>query len=688
MQGPEACSSAEHVACPSPVQPANRFIVCRAPADGLELADGERRLAAIMFTDIVGYTSLTQGNEALAMEVLEEHRKVVRPFLPKHDGKEVKTIGDAFLIEFASALEAVRCAFEIQQSLGEMAAGQSPERRIKLRIGVHVGDVIHSQNDVYGDAVNIASRIEPLAQPGGICVSEQVYYQIKNKFELPLRSIGRKELKNIAEPAEVFKVVLPWEEEAAGTGGLDQRRIAVLPFANFSPDPSDGYFADGITEEIISTVSGISGLSVISRTSVMGYKGTTKKVDEIGRELKVGSVLEGSFRKAGNRIRVTAQLIDVVGDRHVWAQNYDRNLDDVFAVQSDVARQVSEALRVRILVPEDERIGKRPTESTAAYTMYLKGRSYWNLRGSENALENVTKALGCFEESVKEDPNFALGYVGQSDCRHKLCEFGIEVEANMQQSELEADKALQMDPSLAEAHATRATVLTSKRDYVGAEKEFKKAIELKPGYASAHHWYFLMLHDQLRWTEALEQIQRAAELDPLSPIICYLIGHYHYDRCDYPRALEQFRRSVELGGSSMRWAVALTYGRMKLFDDMKREYGTWVDAVKAFDPSARVSADSEIAYFLGDKETVRRLLPEVEARYGKPYGPSALRIASSYFFLGEDDEGFKWLERSASGNVSNFFSADMQTDVEAKRLKGDPRYVNLLRRLGLDRTPD
>ena len=634
-----------------------------------------------MFTDIVGYTSLTQGNEALAMQVLEEHRKVVRPFLPKHDGKEVKTMGDAFLIEFASALEAIRCAFEIQQSLREMDSGRPPERRIQLRIGIHVGDVIHSQNDVYGDAVNLASRIEPLAEPGGVCVSEQVYYQVKNKFELPMESLGKRALKNIAEPVEVFRVVPPWEE-TAGARELDQRRIAVLPFANFSPDPNDGYFADGITEEIISTVAGISGLSVISRTSVMGYKGTTKKVDEIGRELKVGSVLEGSFRKAGNRIRVTAQLIDVAGDRHVWAQNYDRNLDDVFAVQSDVARQVSEALRVRILSPEDRRITRKPTENTAAYTMYLKGRSYWSQRAAQNMVDNITKALECFKESVKEDPSFALGYVGQADCYHKLCEFNMEVEANLKRSEAQVDMALELDPDLAEAHATKATILTSRRDYPSAEEEFKKAIELKPGYASAHHWYYLMLHDQMRWDEELEQIQKAAELDPLSPIICYLIGHYYQDRRDYPRALEQFKRAVELGGSSTRWAVASTYGQLKLFEEMKREYAAVVEAGRPFNPDIGVLVEAEMAYYMGDKEKVRRLLPEVEAQYGRIYGTSALGIASMYFFLGEDDRGFEWLDRCLSNINSSLSAADMQTEVELDRLKDDPRYISLLRKLG------
>jgi adenylate cyclase len=435
----------------------------------------QRRLAAIMFTDLVGYTALTQKNEALAMQLLEEHRRIVRPLFPKHSGREVKTIGDAFLVEFGSALEATRCAFDIQQSLSELNSGRSPDKRVLLRVGIHLGDVIHDQNDVYGDAVNIASRIEPLASPGGICVSEQVYDQIKNKFEFPLSSLGEKNLKNVGEPVEVFRVILPWEKKSESESSLEKTRLAVLPFTNMSPDPNDQYFADGITEEIISIVSGISGLSVISRTSVMGYKGTTKKLGEIGRELDVGSILEGSFRKAGNRIRVTAQLIDVAGDKHLWAQNYDKTLDDIFAVQSEIAEKVAGELKIRLVESEKRTLEKKPTENTEAYTFFLRGRELYR----EETETSLRQAISLFEKAIELDPKFARAYVGLAECHQWLANYGHEpYDISLSIVKTSLERAIGLDPNLPEAHASLSEMFFNIDDLPDSEAEARKALEL------------------------------------------------------------------------------------------------------------------------------------------------------------------------------------------------------------------
>jgi TolB-like protein len=467
---------------------------------------------------------------------------------------------------------------------------------------------------------------------------------------------------------------------AIGQAILDKHRIAVLPFVSMSPDPNDEYFADGMTEEIISTVSGISGLDVISRTSVMGYKGTIKKVKEIGRELEVGSVLEGSFRKAGNRIRVTTQLIDVAADRHLWAQNYDRNLDDIFAVQSDVAKQVAEALRVQILSSEKERIEKKPTESTSAYTLYLKGRQLWNTRETVE----VKEALTYFEHAVKEDPAFALGYVGQADCYlvAPLVPTGIEV---VNRTKPLVSKALELDPDLAEAHTTNGLVLVCEYDLKHAEEEFKRAIELKPSYATAHQWYQLnVLVPELRWDEALEHIEKAVELDPLSPLMHVNLGIYYRGRREYDRQVEPYKRALELGAKYAHMQLAFAYGEMKMFADMRREFEAWLEFSKGSWPLAEKYARALMAYFEDDKETLRRLLPELEAHVEEVHGIDPSDIAGYYFSLGENDKGFEWLERSYSRRESSLLWVTIDPALDGVRT--DSRYLELLKRLGLDQT--
>lgn len=475
--------------------------------------------------------------------------------------------------------------------------------------------------------------------------------------------------------------VKPQEARALSKTGkaiLDRHRIAVLPFVNMSPDPNDEYLADGMTEEIISTVSGISGLKVISRTSVMRYKKTEKTVKEIGRELEAGSVLEGSFRKAGDRIRVTAQLIDVTGDEHLWAQNYDRNLDDVFEVQSDVAKQVAEALRVRMLSSEKARVERKPTESTAAYTLYLRGRSLWNKRG----LENLKKAMEYFELAVHEDPSFALGYVGQADCAVLFgSAWNIDPEENLAKAKAMAERALQLDPALAEAHTTLGLVYLSEYGIRRAEEEFRKAIELKPSYATAHQWYFWVLRSELRWDEALKEMEKAVELDPLSGIIIRDLAQYYYSRRDYQKAAEKFKMAVELGDESSHSGLFSAYGMMKMYDQMEREVEASAKYVQDIAPRIRTKIDVDKACLKGDKETVRRLLPELEV-HPKETDTSATYIAELHFVLGDVDKGFEWLERAYSER--EFL---LLTHIQWVRLfdgiRTDPRYLDLLKRLGL-----
>jgi adenylate cyclase len=379
-----------------------------------EQFEGERRLAAIMFTDMVGFTTLAQRDEALAMQLLDEQREIIRPLLAKFNGREVDTIGDAFLVEFASSLGAVRCAVEIQSSLKELNVERPEEKRILIRVGIHLGDVIHRGVDVAGDAVNVASRIEPLAPPGGVCVTAQVHASVVNKVEYEFVSLGIPLLKNVTTPIEVFLVSGFGESVESSAPVKTSRpmdRVAVLPFTNISHDPADEYFADGMTEEIISSVSKTKGLRVIARTSVMRYKGAPKAIAEIGRELNVGNILEGSVRKAGDKIRISVQFVETENEEPRWSQVYDREISDVFAIQSEIAQKVAEALREHVLGGAPRREEPKATSSPEAYINYLRGRQFWNKRTDED----LKKSIEFFEAALKIDPNYAQAYTGLAD---------------------------------------------------------------------------------------------------------------------------------------------------------------------------------------------------------------------------------------------------------------------------------
>jgi TolB-like protein/Tfp pilus assembly protein PilF len=644
------------------------------------MAEEERRLAAIMFTDMVGYTALGQRNESLSLAMVEEQRKLIRSVLSKHGGREVKTIGDAFLVEFPNAVDAVRCAYDIQRSIRELNFSLASDKRIYLRIGVHLGEVLESQGDIAGDAVNVASRIEPLAEDGGVCLSRQVYDQVKNKLDFNLPSLGPKSLKNVAEPIEVYKVALPWEraDEGASTGFNATTRIAVLPFANMSPDPSDSYLADGITEEIISIASNVSGLSIISRTSVMGYRATTKKLKEIGGELEVGSILEGSFRKAGNKIRITTQLINVSDDTHIWAQSYDRELDDVFAVQTDIAKQVADALRVKILPAERHRIERQPTSSTDAYSLYLKGRYYWN----ERTEESMKVAIRYFEKAIEKDPGFALAHVGIADCYSVLVGHGYISQAEgFPRAKVSLGKALEITNELGEAHASLGQMLHAEWDWEGSEREFQRALELSPSYATGHHWYSQVLASRGRMREALSEIERAHQLDPNSLIILSAKGIWLYYAGDYKGSMELQERILQTNPdflpamANVFWpyvhegrleeAAALIPRYMKLIENPTPVLG----------PLARAYAT------VGRVAEAKKTLAEAESAGESGY-TSPLDIGIAHYYLGEVDLAFEWFGKAVEQRDPGLVW--LKAEPEYDPLRTDPRFGVLLKHIGLE----
>ena len=462
-----------------------------------------------MFTDIVGYTALGQRDESLSLELLEEYRKVLRPIITDNHGREVKTIGDALLVEFSSALDAVNCAYEIQEAMRQFNSSKPDERRIFLRIGIHLGEVIEDDGDILGDAVNVASRIQSLAEKGGVCLTRQVYDHIKNKIKFKIQELGYKQLKNVNEPIEIFKIVMPEEESLLNTPDL--RRIAVLPFNNISLDPADSYFSDGMTEEMISTLSQVSGLKVISRTSVMAYKNTGKRLGDIAKELNVGTVLEGSVRKTGNRIRITVQLIDATRDEHLWAGTYDRELSDIFAVQGEVAAEIAKALEIKLSKGEIEATTKMKTASPIAYQLYMAGYQLLRQRSTE---QSIRKAIEYFEKALDEDPRFADCYTGLSMAYQKLSGGShIPMDESYSLSRKMIEKAIELDPDSSEAHAALgSSLLWDDWKFSDAKKELEKAIQLNPSDSRARSRYAQLLALERDLKNAIKQIEIAEEL--------------------------------------------------------------------------------------------------------------------------------------------------------------------------------
>ncbi len=645
-----------------------------------KLKEGGRRLAAIMFTDMVGYTALGQRDESLSLALLEEHRKMLRPIFARHNGREIKAIGDAFLVEFASALDAVRCAYDIQRASREFNFSLPSEKRIHLRIGIHLGDVVEAQGDILGDAVNVASRIEHLAKDGGVCLTQQVFDHVQSKFELSLVSLGKQALKNVKVPIEAYRIVMPWEETGVEREVLDRRRVAVLPFYNMSPNPDDEYFADGLTEELITTLSKIGEISVISRTSVMQYRKSPKHARDVGKELDAGTIMEGSVRKAGNLVRITVQMVDAEKDRHLWAESYDRNLQDIFAIQTDIAKRVADVLRVKILAGEKEQIEKKPTTSTEAYTLYLKGRYYWN----ERSKEGLTKAIEYFRQAIQLDPTYALGYSGLADCHFIIAQWGFEdPSANFQKAETFVTKALGLDEKLAEAHTTLAGVLQYfEYDQARAEEEFRRAIDLRPSYATAHQWYHLFLSGQERWEEAYAEITRALDQDPLSLIINDNLAYFFLVRKEYDRAIEILKKVLEMKPDFLDAHRVLL--DVQLLTSKYDE--AWQEAVmisKLSNGSTDGKGAQALVYAkMGKAEEARRLLAELEKRPRGEGNVHPSSIGLIFFMLGEMDRGFEWLEKAYEERDG--YLPLLKTSPYLDPIRSDPRYHSLLSRMGLE----
>jgi adenylate cyclase len=631
-----------------------------------------------MYTDIEGYTALTQDDESLALKLLETHRELIRPVFAKYSGREVKTMGDAFLLEFDSALQATECAAEVQRVLRHH--NETAPMRIPVRIGIHAGDVIHREGDVYGDAVNIASRIMRLAEGGEVYISAQVYDQVHNKVPFRFLKLRPVALKNVSFATDVYRLEMPWQASETNMDRKQEKnRVAVLPLVNITNDPNDDYFADGMTEEMISTLSNISGLMVISRTSTMQYKGAKKNLVDIGRELGAGTLLEGSVRKAGNRVRITVQLLDAREDKHLWAQSYDRELQDVFAVQSDIATSVADTLKVKLLDREAGQIRKKPTENPEAYLLYMKGRQYWNKR-SESA---VRKAIEYFQLAVDADPDFALAFVGIADCWSVLQTWAYasitEAVPKIKQAVL---KALKIDSTLSEAHASYAMELALYEwKWEEAELEFKRAIELNPNYGTAHQWYsYSVLRFTRRRDDELKEALKALELDPLAPVKSLNVGQTLYFAEEYDKAIEYFEKTLAIdpdfpGARLWEASCYLASGRSDKGLELIEAHARREIA------NMRTKLLLATAYAMARRiDDARRLVAELEQSGGKEPVPT-IDLAFAYFALGDSEKMFEYLDKSTS--EKDFELPMTLVDPLLKRYRSDPRFIALKTKVGI-----
>ncbi|HEY4283963.1 MAG TPA: adenylate/guanylate cyclase domain-containing protein [Chthoniobacterales bacterium] len=703
----------------------------------------QRKLAAIMFTDMVGYSALAQRDDKLALELLEEHRRLLRGIFPRFHGAEIKTIGDAFLVEFGSALEAAQCAIEIQRGLAKRNTDVTSDRRIQLKIGIHIGDVVHRDGDVYGDGVNIASRIEQLAGAGGICVSTDVERQIRNALEARFEKFGSAELKNIKLPMELFRIVLPWEtgtktEHNAATGGSkrspflavaavvvlvgllfgwwfmhrsnqnrqsvptasasavpsspakapDQKSVAVLPFVNMSDDKGSEYFSDGVSEELLTVLQKIPGLHVAARTSAFSFKGKNATAQEIGQKLGVAHLVEGSVRKAGDSVRIAARLTRADTGEELWSENYTRNLKDVFAVQTELAQTIVEQLRGRFGGADagstaKEKIQAEVQAAEKGGTKNVEAHQlYLQGRFYENrhSEKSAREALAAYEHATELDPGFALAWAGVAGTHGWLAAFSTEG-----------------------GQKTFDANLSSARDAV------TRALSIEPNLPEA-----LLARGSIEtnfdfnWNAAAQTLNKALALAPADPNIVIAAGNLEIARGNTDRAIELYHKAVDLDpvNPQARAFLAFNLAATKRFAEARAEFPRVVE----LNPAAPwAHAGLGLAYLLENKfeeaataaqpdagEWARLLIVSC-ARWGqkrvhesdaalaeltaKDGETAAYQIAEVYAYRGDKDRAFEWLERARRQRDPGL--ASLRKDPLLVNLRDDPRWDSFLHTMGL-----
>ncbi len=639
-----------------------------------------RQLSAIMFTDVAGFTELAQSDEKAALDLLAELDALVAPLLAAHHGRKVKAMGDGLLVEFPDALNAVQCAVALQSAIHERNSRQGGPP-VQVRIGLHLGDVERRGEDIVGDAVNLASRVEPIAEPGGICLSEQVVAQVRNKLPYRFETLGTRTLKGVRDPVGLHRIVLPWATGSSSSATNGLARLAVLPLANISPDPRDEYFADGLTEELISALSRIRGLRVIARTSVIQYKSSPKPIRQIGAELGVGTVLEGSVRRAGERLRITLQLIDANSEEHRWAETFDRTLNDVFEIQAEVADRTATALQVELRDSDRDALRRPPVKGLDAYELYLRGIVGFQRMADEGwRREDAEEPIRCFEAAISKDPSSAAARAWLANL------FIAAMGENISKREVEAKvrelvtAAYRLDPQEAEVRTARGNfALQFERDWVRAEQDFRAAIEINPSAMSAHAWLGMLLVTLGRHEEAAQELEMAISLSPMFLNLTFWRVRALDLSGDVPGAIALAKRTLERFPSNryLHILLGILYHNTGQRADAERESKL---AEGALPGAPLASFRAELRAMLGDKtealEIVQNWETKKEERYIRPN-----YVAALYAALGEPEKALQLLEWDSREGEQSLWIDFRRHSFDS--IRNDPRFIALLAGMNL-----
>lgn len=647
-----------------------------------------RQLAAIMFTDIEGYTAIMQRNEEEALFIRDRHRDIVHEKHTAFNGRIIQYYGDGTLSIFHSAVEAVACALQMQQMFC-----QSP--RVPVRIGLHVGDVIINDNHVFGDGVNLASRIESMSVAGAVLLSDRVRDEISNHPEFQIASLGVYQLKNVERPVEVYAlknngIITPENSSLAGKASLVKpvekkipsahktaapalrHSIAVLPFHNMSNDPDQDYFSDGVAEEILNSLSTLKQLKVAGRASSFQFRGTARNLREIGEKLGVKTVLEGSVRRQANRIRVTVQLVNINDGFQLWSERYDRNMDDIFAVQDEIALSITEKLKLTLLENEKKKIRKVATQNTEAYELYLKGRFYLNRRGA-----SILKGIKYFQLAVDLDPGYALAHTGLADSHLLAASYGLTYpkEAGVKAKEAAA-KAIELNPSLCEPYSSLGFYYTCfEWNWELAEFNFQKSFEINPKYAQAHYWYGL---DYLSWAaadfkRAEYHGKMAIELEPLSSICYGMYAPMLHAQGKFHETIAVCKKGIEL--DPYAFTCNLYEGLANVFlGNFQQGLSIFEKLMVLSNKHPFVAGALCISYCLmGDHHKARPIYDDLVERSKTVYMCYTM-IALSAGHLGDLDAAFDYLEMGRDARDPIILSVHVEHWVPEK-MKADPRFA-------------